>query len=91
MPQENKRDEAYIYVRTFLHAYADRHALGCTLLCAAVIALLCYAVLAVQRQYTYSYILLLHCSALDQLLVQGFRPLRSLTERHGLELQIDVK
>ena len=91
MPQENKRDEAYMYVRTFLHTYPDRHVLGCMLLCAAVITLLCYAVLAVQRQYTCSYILLLHCCALEQLLVQRFRPLLSLTKRHGLELQTYVK
>ena len=71
MPQENKRDEAYIYVRTFLHGYPDRHVRGCMLLCAAVIALVCYALLAVQPQYTYSYMLLPHCSALEQLLVPG--------------------
>ena len=91
MPQENKRVEAYIYVRTFLHTYPDRHVLRCMLHCAAMIALLCFAKLAVQQQYTYSYILLLHCYALEQLLVQRFRPLRSLTKRHGLELQTDVK
>ena len=89
--QENKRNEEYIFVRTFLRTYPDRYMLGCMLHCAAVIALLSYAVLAFQQQYTYSYILLLHCSGLEQLLVQRFRPLRSLTKRHGLELQTDVK
>ena len=44
----------------FFYTCSDRHELGLCLLCAGVIALLlCCAVLAVQRQHTYSYILLL--------------------------------
>ena len=72
MLQESKREEACVYVRTSFDTYSDRHVLGCSmLLCAAVIALLCFAVLAVQRQHTYSYILLLDCSAVKQLLYTG--------------------
>ena len=66
--QENKRDEACVYIRTSFDTYFDRHVLGCMLLCEAVIALLRFAVLAVQRQHTYSYILLLYCSVVKQLL-----------------------
>ena len=67
MLQENKRDAACMYVRTSFDAYSDRHVLGCLLLCAAMIALLCFAVLAVQHQHIYSYILLLYCSAVKLL------------------------
>ena len=53
----------------FFYTCSDRHELGLCLLCAGVIALLlCCAVLAVQRQHTYSYILLLYCLTVKKLL-----------------------
>ena len=89
MLQENKRDAACMYVRTSFGTYSDRHVLGCLLLCAAVIALVCCAVLAVQRQHTYSYVLLLYCCCCIP--VQRFSLLLSLTRKHGLKGHTDVE
>ena len=80
-----------MYIHNSFDTYSDRHVLGYLLLCAGVIVLLCrgvlrFAVLAIQRQHTYSYKLLLHCCCCIP--VQRFRPLRSLTKKHGLERQI---
>ena len=83
MLQESKREEACVYVRTSFDTYSDRHVLDCMLLCAAVIALLCFAVLAVQRQHTYSYILLLYCSAVKQQLLYTVVPPATLAHKEA--------
>ena len=41
MLQESKPDAACMYVHISFDTYSDRHVLGCLLLCAGVIALLC--------------------------------------------------
>ena len=51
MLQENKPDAVCTYVHTYFDTYSDRHVLGCLLLFAGVIALLCCPVLAAQRQH----------------------------------------
>ena len=67
MLQENKRDAAYMCVRTSFDTHSDRHVLGCLLLCAAVIALLCCAVLCCAHGSTTTYILV-HTTAVLLLL-----------------------
>ena len=62
MLQESKRNEACIYIRTYFDTYSDRHVLGSMVLCAAVFALLCFAVLCCARCSTTTYILI-HTSA----------------------------
>ena len=70
MFHENKRDAACMYVHTSFDTYSDRHALGCMLLCAGVIALLCCAVLCCARGSTTTYILV-HTTAVLPLLYTG--------------------
>ena len=56
MLEGNKRDEARMYLRTSFDTYSDRHVrVGCLLLCAAAISLLCCAVLCCARGLATTY------------------------------------